>query len=231
MEVVIPHGHGKGLRLEVGRGHPGYALGASEPLVQEALVRYLARGAVFYDIGANVGFLTMIGARKVQPEGVVYAFEPSPETAAVLRRNVARNRLENVVVIERAVAAEVGVATLAAEDPLTARLAPSGIQVETTTIDATGSDLRPPDVIKIDVEGAEAHVLRGMRATLVDARPIVICEIHGETDAECVELLEAAGYVASKLEPDEGGMPHIVAVPASECAAASGRIRRSTTPP
>lgn len=228
MEVEVPRGHGKGLRLEVGRGHPGYALGASEPLVQEALVRYLARGSVLYDVGANVGFLTAIGARHVGAEGAVYAFEPSPETATALRRNLVRNGLENVMVIERAVAAEVGVARLDSDDPLTARLGTSGIWVETTTIDAMRSELRPPDVVKIDVEGAEADVLRGMRATLTDVRPVVICEIHGETGAECVELLGAAGYAASNLEPEEGGMPHIVAIPASGRVAAGARAHSAT---
>jgi FkbM family methyltransferase len=213
LELEIVGGEGKGLRFNLGRGHPGYLLGATEPLVQQVLTRHLRPGSVFYDIGANVGFFTLVGARLVGPRGAVWAFEPNPETIPVLRRNIALNGFRHVTVIESALGARVGRATLVSDDPLTAHLGATGVPVDVTTLDAMLEQLRPPDLVKIDVEGAEAEVLAGMRKTLDEFAPVVICEVHQNASQSCARLLEAVGYDVTELEPTAAGMPHILAFP------------------
>jgi FkbM family methyltransferase len=224
-ELEIVGGEGKGLRFNLGRGHPGYLLGASEPLVQQVLTRHLGPGSVFYDIGANVGFLTLVGARLVGPSGAVWAFEPNPETIPVLRRNVALNGFRHVTVVESAVGARVGRARLVSDDPLTAHLGTAGVSVDVTTLDAMLEQLRPPDLVKIDVEGAEADVLAGMRKTLDEFAPVVICEVHQNARQSCARLLEAAGYDVTGLEPTATGMPHILALPRTHRRRAAPPVR------
>ncbi len=120
-DVAIRDGVGKGLRFKAGY-NLAYADGNNEWHVQEALAKYLRPGDVFYDIGANVGFLTVIGARLVGAGGHVIAFEPVPENAAAVRHNCALNGFGNVRIFEMAVADEVGKGTakcigLAADPP------------------------------------------------------------------------------------------------------------------
>jgi FkbM family methyltransferase len=72
------------------------------------LAASLRRGETFYDVGANVGFFTLIAARLVDPGGTVVAFEPLPENVAQLRRNVELNSFRHVVVVPAAVGGESG---------------------------------------------------------------------------------------------------------------------------
>jgi FkbM family methyltransferase len=187
-------------------------LGASEPFVQQLLAERLARGSVFVDVGASVGFFTLIAARLIGATGHVYAVEPQPRAAAVLRRNVASNHLENVTVLELAAGDHRGFSNIASGDHLTARLSEVGHVVRVLPIDEL--DLPSATLIKIDVEGAETSVLAGMQRLLTLRRPSIVCEIHGDTRAECERLLTTASYSVRMLEESGGGMPHLLAEPA-----------------
>lgn len=214
---VIAHGEGRGLRINPAGANPGFVLGTSEPDVQQAIVRLLEPGMTFYDVGANVGFHALIAARRVGPEGRVHAFEPLPRNAAALAHNVALNDLDNVEVIEAAVGARPGRAALAVTaESVQAHLVEvdTGVgtvetrEVSVTSIDAEVIAGRPaPDVVKIDVEGAELLVLYGMVGTLEAVGPTLICELHaaepGANDEAC-DLLEHLGY---RLEPLLPGGP------------------------
>jgi FkbM family methyltransferase len=238
-EVTIKHGDLAGFRFTARGSNPGYLLGASEPLVQQALSRRLQAGMVLYDIGANVGFFTLLGANAVGPSGHVYAFEPIPQNAAVLRHNLALNGFENFSIVDRAVSENTGEGEMDVESnlvtaALSSGLGRGGIEVEVISIDDAIKDLglRPPDVVKIDVEGDEIRVIRGMRQTLERFQPIVVCEIHHRDDtvhkAELLTLLRGHGYEVADLEAgsggmphwaESGGMPHVVATPAAASAA------------
>lgn len=199
-EGVIRHGVGAGLRFDARGGFAGYLLGTSEPLEQETLARLLKPGMVFYDIGANVGFYSTIAARIVGPSGRVYAFEPCPEFAAAARRNAALNGFSNVEVIEAAVSDRPGEARFVL-GPVGANSSTGpGGGVAVISIDEC-EGLRPPDVVMIDVEGAEVGVLRGMLRTIREHRPAIICEVHwvvAEFDGVRREL-ESEGYDARTL--------------------------------
>jgi FkbM family methyltransferase len=216
---VVRSGPAAGLRLDTDGTNPGYLLGASEPQVQEALVRLLGAGDVVYDVGANVGFLTLLAARRVGPAGAVYAFEPHPRAAEVLRANVRANSFANVHVVEAAVGRTTGRVRIRADDHLTARLGDAGFDVSQIALDHV--DAAAPTLVKIDVEGAEVDVLEGASRVLAEARPVVICELHGGTEEACASLLAAAGYDVSRLEDAEGGMPHLIAMPQGLAATAA----------
>jgi FkbM family methyltransferase len=231
----IPHGHAVGLVFDMGylplsHAHVGSIAGGNlESAVQEAMVRHLAPGAVFYDIGANLGFFSLLAARlSGLREGRVYAFEAAPDNAEAIRRNAELNLIPNVEVISAAVSASSGRAQLqVVDDQSWSKLADYGehpftvdlIDVETVAIDdllARGA-LPPPDLVKIDVEGAEIAVLQGMRDTIERHHPAIICELH-DTHAEFVSSMKAHGYRLINLEgtipvQDEGASSHALALP------------------
>jgi FkbM family methyltransferase len=207
------HGIGRGLRFDSRGGNPGYALGTSDMEEQNAIARHLSAGQVFYDIGANVGFFTTLAARLVGPQGQVYGFEPFPASAATARDNAARNGFTHVQIIEAAVSNFDGEAVFDVSNTITTfRLAKPGEDLEQTahTIKVPvvrmdgqiAAGLRPPNVVMIDVEGAELEVLEGMRETLLSHRPTVICEVHwrpSDQFLEQVEKITSSTYAVTDL--------------------------------
>lgn len=229
--VTIRRGPASGMRIwSDGRSNLGYSLGTTELAVQAALEAHVRRGQVCYDIGANVGFFTMIAARLVGPEGHVYAFEPLPENAAALRRNRDLNKLEQVEVVQAAVSDYAGEASLvvgrSSLDPRLSEHVPEpenqvGGQITVSVVRLDDRDFRPPDFVKIDAEGAEFSVLAGMRQMITEHRPTILCEMHGMSDSHIADVRAAlgeaaSGYALSFIEHrvDAGfWAPHVLAVP------------------
>jgi len=218
-ELTVPSGRAQGLRLSLEGLPPDHAhlgaiaYGLLETAVQEALVRHLPRGGTLVDVGANVGFFTLLGARLVGPDGRVAALEPAPVSAAAIRRNAARNGFGHVEVLQCAAGAASGRAAFQiVRDESWSKLEPLGahpdtervVDVKVAAIDDLVADgrLPVPDVVKIDVEGAELDVLRGMARTAA-ARPVaIVCELHG-TGPEFAALMAQWGYRAVNLEGPE----------------------------
>ncbi len=231
----IAAGEGAGLKIVPLEGDREIAEGSYEIPVQEALVANLAEGGVVYDIGANVGFFALLAARCVGPQGRVYAFEPVPRNAAAIERSARLNGFAGLEVLTLAAGAESGVAELnVARHIGGAVLASVGtppdrrgaIAVEVVTIDdaIAARGLRPPSLVKVDVEGAELDVIRGMRATLAAHRPVLVCELDDATEAgledktgALVALLAGLGYTVERLAPGYGDIAwqvaHFVARP------------------
>lgn len=225
---TIQVGIGAGLQFDPATSNPDYAYGSNELPVQQVLAQYLMRDAVFYDVGANVGFLTVIGARLVGPRGIVYAFEPVPANAAFVRSNAVANGFMNVEVIEKAVTSYSGSAELAlASYSGGAVLAEFGappdaagtLRVDLTSIDdlVERSGLKPPAFVKIDVEGAELSVLQGMERTAARHRPMILYELDDaeseplqRKQAECEHWLRARGYRVAELPESYIGIHWIV---------------------
>jgi FkbM family methyltransferase len=225
--VTIRHGVGQGLRIYASdRSNIGYALGTTEPEVQAFLATHLKRGDVCCDIGANVGFFTLIAARLVGETGRVYAFEPLPSNAGALRRNVELNGLQNVEVVEAAVSDRSGTAQLIlGKSSLDAKLSDDGtrvagsISVRLVSLDEVEM-VREPALIKIDAEGEEFAVLDGMHQKLAST-PVILCELHQECGREehVAAVRDALGeaaprYALSLLEDgDDWWAPHAIALP------------------
>ena len=95
-DAIVLSGVASGLKFNSGPASAAYALGRNERPVQEALATYLQPGDVFYDVGANVGFFTIVGAKLVGTAGRVYAFEPVAANAGQVHHNAAINGFEHV---------------------------------------------------------------------------------------------------------------------------------------
>lgn len=214
-EITVMGGVGAGLRLGPEPASADYRAGDNEVTVQQAIVEHLEAGAVFYDVGANVGFFALLGARAVGPGGAVHAFEPVPRLAAAAQRNVARNGVA-VEVHQIAVGGSDGEAALAlARHPGGAALASAGappdrvgeLQVTVRSIDSLVRDGLPlPTLVKIDVEGAELEVLEGMAGTVAAAHPAILCEVDASTGTDLETRLAAVtdrllrdGYTVRRL--------------------------------
>jgi FkbM family methyltransferase len=174
-------------------------LGSSAPEVQKSLRRLAGPGSVVFDVGAHAGFVTLCAAQIVDGGGRVVAFEPLPANLENLRRHVELNDLRNVDVLPYALAAVAGTARFdVGGDLSTGHLADGGnVEVETVSLDGllASGDVPPPDVVKIDVEGAEADVLTGAARLLGVRRPALILATHGaDRHAACLELLAGHGY-------------------------------------
>ncbi|HEX7155022.1 MAG TPA: FkbM family methyltransferase [Thermoanaerobaculia bacterium] len=185
----------RGARWVVGAGTHGCWVGTYERDAQQTFAAHIKPGDVVYDIGANVGFFTLLAARLAGDGGHVYAFEPLPRNLTFLRRHLTLNRLTNVTVLPLAVAAAPGVARFQeGSNPSMGGLAPEGtLEVETSSLDAL--DLRPPRFMKIDVEGAESEVLAGALRTLRTHRPVIHLSTHGWQQHEhCLAVLRGEGY-------------------------------------
>jgi len=174
----------------------GCWLGTYEREKQRAFAAAVEPTMTVFDIGANVGFYTLIASRLVGPRGRVVAFEPLPRNVDYLRRHVSMNAASNVTVIEAAVAERGGTGMLKeGSGPAEGALSSCGdVMVRLVALDLL-TDLPAPDVMKIDVEGAEFEVLRGAAATLRTHRPTIFLATHGvRPNRDCIGMLLSYGY-------------------------------------
>jgi FkbM family methyltransferase len=197
--VPILSGPLGGRRWIVGAGPHSYWLGNYEADKQRLLQKLLREGDCFLDIGANVGFHTLLAAALVGRSGRVVAFEPLPQNLAFLRRHLLLNRIRNVTAYEAAVSDAPGMVTFNEScGPSMGRIDSIGsLTVQAVTLDDLwhGGEFPPPRAVKIDVEGAEDAVLRGAAKLLAAARPVVVLSGHGwSAQQNCTDLLSRLGY-------------------------------------
>jgi FkbM family methyltransferase len=184
--------------------HLSFLLGTNEPHLQRIIRQYVAAGDTVYDIGANVGYVSLSLAKSVGSSGRVIAFEPVPKNIDRFRESIKVNQLVNVQLLEAAASEQCGEAVIRiAENLATASLVwhrndPSATQltIRTVSIDelVESGDLSSPSFVKIDVEGAEGSVLKGMRRTVAAARPVLFIECSEAGRETTWSLLRELGY-------------------------------------
>ena len=213
--VQVPAGLGRGLWIRVDpRFELGYSNGDYEPWLQELLQAQLRPGDCFYDIGAHTGFFALIASTFLGPSGKVVAFEPDPDNAAGLHANLAKNSNTQVIVVQAAVWSSAGQLTFqraledsnrtqgqiaAGQGSDLGKIAVRAIQLDEFVF-AEGNPA--PQLIKMDVEGAEWEALQGSRALLERAKPKLLCEIHHpEQIGQIQEYLQGLGYFVEEWKP------------------------------
>ena len=216
----IEGGPGKGLWVELNpRTGQSYLRGQAETIIQNILLERLRPGMVFYALGANIGLFSLLAARLVSPTGRVISFEPDPETAARLKRNIERNGYQNMTVIQAGVSSTTEkrsfkVADASSPDHGVGRFSEEesdgkNILVECVALDDFVRNAPAPDGIKCDVEGAEIEVLRGAKNVLQEHKPWIICEMHSEVNrVACGNILKESGYRVETVDAN-----HVLALP------------------
>ena len=170
------------------------------------LAKLAAPGDWVIDVGANVGFYTKRLAELVAPDGRVLAFEPVPETFVLLANNLASCSISNVTLFNAAVSEAPGVARMSIpqfddtglKNYYQARLSGEG-KGDLTALSVSVDSLRIPKAIrlvKIDAEGHELSVLKGMRDTLTRDRPVLIVEAPSQ---EVRAMLASLGYGSTRI--------------------------------
>jgi FkbM family methyltransferase len=154
-----------------------------------------------FDVGANVGFTAMLAARQVLPGGRVICFEPLLQNAEQIHHNSRLNAFSGIDVRVEALGRQDGEAEfILSHSPTWGRLAEAGpapqasgtIRVKVRSLDSirAGEGIALPDLIKMDVEAAEADVLAGAAHLLAEARPVLVIELHHTARAVAAALAE-----------------------------------------
>lgn len=203
--VRVVRGPLRGRKWVVGAAPHGAWLGRIEPLMLSRFVALLRPDSVVWDIGANVGLYTLAAAPRAAR---VVAFEPLPRNLALLRRHLALNNMTNVEIVEAAVGTTDGTVHLSEGDsPSVAWVTPDGaLTVTALSLDewVKGRADPAPDVVKIDVEGAEMDVLTGGQRSLTHG-PAIILAVHSpDLASQCLAWLHGRGY---RVEGSRGESP------------------------
>jgi FkbM family methyltransferase len=223
-EVEIAGGILEGMHMALDlQSEKDYWLGTYEANLQAAARHFIQPGMTVYDVGANIGYISLMAARLNGPNGKVFSFEALPANIQRLEQNRALNQLEERISIQPA-------AVVAGSGPVTFFMHHSGamgkaqgsagreeeyqqkIEVNGLSLDnfVYGQNQPLPALVKMDIEGGEGMALEGMTRILKDAPPIFLIELHGEQAARSVwEQLSACGY---SLHQMRSGYPRIASL-------------------
>ena len=213
---------------------------------ESAVLRsHLRPGMTFVDVGAHVGYMTVLAARVVGPDGRGWAFEPAPGNAELLRGNLRRNGIDNVEVVEAAAWDTAGLVELSLSPwnsgdnrayavPEMERVGVRAVRVD---------DVLPPgahvDVVKMDTQGTDHRAVRGMAATLARSRSVLLVEFwpaaiteQGEDPAGVVRQYLELGYDVRVLgDGEDGSAPAPEAVVSAAEASRDGYCTLLLRPP
>lgn len=214
--VNVAAGELAGARLSLDlQSEKDYWLGTYEPELQQAILDLIQPGMVIYDVGANIGYVSLLLARRAGAGGTVFAFEALPANLERLRANLALNEFAGKVTV-------IPCAVVDAPRGVQFLVGPSGgmgkaqgsagreevryaqsIQVEGISLDhfVYSGGNPPPQVVKMDIEGGEVLALPGMRRLLFEQRPLILLELHGPQAGQVVwAALKQAGYRICRMQ-------------------------------
>jgi FkbM family methyltransferase len=213
--------HGIRFVLGAAAGEGGGAsvlFGLSEPAQTRAFAAAVKPGHIVFDVGANVGYYTLLGSRLVGAKGLVLSVEPVLRNLQFLNRHLQINGIKNVILLSSACSDKLGIACFhpgennavghlrEITDKQTRNLGAVAV-VPTVSIDSIASQIGlSPHVIKIDVEGAELRVLQGGKDTLTAGRPDIFLSVHSpDLRQKCLRYLESLDYETVPI--DNGSQP------------------------
>jgi FkbM family methyltransferase len=220
-EVEIAGGILTGMHMALDlQSEKDYWLGTYEVDLQAAARNFIQPSMTVYDVGANIGYISLMAARLSGPSGKVFSFEALPANIRRLEQNRALNQLEQRISIQPAAVVDksgpvtffmhhsgaMGKAQGSAgrEEEYQQRIEVNGLALD----DFVYQQGQPqPDLVKMDIEGGEGMALAGMTRILQETQPIFLIELHGEQAARSVwEQLSARGYSLNQMRQ---GYPRI----------------------
>lgn len=220
-EVEIAAGILRGMRMSLDlQTEKDYWLGTYEPDLQDAARQLIQPGMTIYDVGANIGYISLIAARLAGESGKVFSFEALPKNIERLKSNVQLNKMGGQInVVHSAVMDKTGEAVFLAHESgamgkaqgSAGREAHYAAELRVPAVALDDFVYRdgnlPPRVVKMDIEGGEEMALRGMRRILKESRPVLMIELHGKEAARQVwEILTGVGYTIHTMSR---GMPKV----------------------
>jgi FkbM family methyltransferase len=199
--------------------------GEYEPHLFKFFRETLRPGMVFVDVGANVGFYSMLAAAQVGETGRVFSFEPNPENCRLIKLSVARNRFETVAVFPTALGSQSGASVFSTHigsngglmpDTEESLANPNCVVVPISKLEEVIRERI--DIVKIDVEGAEGLVLQGAKTLIEEHKPIITSEfslemlarVSGMSGKAYLDYFSESGYRAYLCERGSGELREIV---------------------
>lgn len=190
-EVVVAGGSLAGAKLLLDlQSEKDYWLGTYETELQQAIQDWVCSETVAYDVGANIGYVSLLLAKRAGEGGKVFSFEPLPKNQERLQKNLDLNPNYQVRLISKAVADKSGRISFLVHDSggmgkVEGSLGKDRGYEQSITVDAISiddfvyKDKKPePDLIKLDIEGGEVLALQGMQRLLKEKRPLLLIELH-----------------------------------------------------
>jgi FkbM family methyltransferase len=192
-----------------------YLHGDYEPGVSRMFSKILQQGSNIIDIGANIGYFSLLSSSIVGQKGKVFSFEASPSIYNNLKNNLTLNNANNVYASSNAIGDEEGEVEFFEANELNLGIsslrnlgeqASKKVRVKMITLDSYITDFPTIDLIKIDVEGAEMKVLKGMELLIDRDLPFIIFEVTdhmlkelGSSRIELLDWLKEKGYDLHQL--------------------------------
>lgn len=216
-EVKISSGELKGAYFQLDlQSEKDYWLGTYETDLQKVIPKFVQPGMTAYDVGANVGYVSLLLGKAVGASGQVYSFEALPSNVDRLQTNLDLNSyISQYTLVGKAVTDKSGMIDFFVHesDDMGKAVGSAGrdavyantIKVSSVSLDDfVYQENHPvPDVVKIDIEGGEVLALPGMQRLLTDARPLVLIELHGPESAKAVlDALHQANYTIHLMKPN-----------------------------
>lgn len=215
--IEIAGGSLAGLRMALDlHKEKAYWLGTYEVELQAAVTDFVKLGMTVYDVGANIGYVSLMLARAVGEKGKVYAFEALPANFERLRQHVQLNSMKDRIT-------PLSFAIVDGVKQVDFLVGPSGamgkadgsagrkdvtytesVSVEGISLDSFVYERNNPlpEVVKMDIEGGEVMALPGMRRILQEAHPIMLLELHGSEAAQVAwDMLHGMGYRICRMAP------------------------------
>jgi FkbM family methyltransferase len=178
--------------------------------------RFVSEDAVVFDIGANIGYYSIIAAKQATT-GVIYSFEPYSDSFSLLQRNIAFNKLSNIIPVQAAISNENGEKKLfitgSDNTGMTGLTKAENFSGRIETVQAISLDewikktrLKRITIIKMDIEGSEYNALKGMEGLLQKCKPVLFIEIsnsllksYGVDNTDIYKLLASHNYKAYSI--------------------------------
>lgn len=228
--LSVVSGYGKNLKMalrindKLNPQETHYWLGFQELDVQRLFARVVKKNFIVYDIGAYLGFYSLLSGRLAGLSGRVYAFEPLPRNVERLKFHILLNGMQDTVFcIPKAVADKTGKALyrdldrddyarfVDVESREDNHLTKAGTIVETISLDefVFRENHLAPNLIKIDVEGGELKVLLGAQLLLKECKPVIICELHSSYVSP-VEVYKELTHLGYRLKDSKGRVMSLI---------------------
>lgn len=186
-------------------------LGIYEHSKAKKFAKLVHNGDVFFDIGAHVGYYTLLASKLVGEEGKVYAFEPFSRNIKLLKKHIFINNISNTKIFELALSNKIGQSFFTSNEcnsmnHLSDTADPDSIEVYTSSLDHLFDEgkINKPSIMKIDVEGGEYEVLLGGKKILTKYHPIIFLATHERMNPsvhnKCLNFLIQLGYEAIPID-------------------------------
>jgi FkbM family methyltransferase len=220
-ETTIASGPARGLKMLLDlKSEKDYWLGTYETELQTAGKMLIPPGSVVYDIGANIGYVSLLSAQLGGSKGKVFSFEALPANIERLKTNVSLNKLTSRIMVTHAAVMDCdqpvtflthasramgkAMGSAGRDEEYSGQITVPGMAIDSFVYDQNHPE---PDLVKLDIEGGEGCALLGMKRLLSEKPPVFLIELHGEKAARQVwDYLLQFDYKIFKMAPP---YPHI----------------------